>query len=133
MSAVVFDLDPFARSTDNAVVELRREAVSAVARQEQLRRELAGIRTRACEIEEQASRAISRGDGILARQILARGMLTLQTRDALEAELVSSRGEVARLLEAMVRTENRRWQAGRDASPMSSPERAARALLEKRG
>jgi phage shock protein A len=133
MSAAVFDLDPFARSTDSAVVALRREAVRAVARQEQLRRELAGIRTRACEIEEQASRALGLGDGIRARQILARGMLTLQTRDALEAELVLSRGEVARLAEAMVRSENRRWQAGRDASSTSSPAPAARAVLEKTG
>ena len=112
MSAAVVALDPFVPATESAVLELRREAVSAVARQQQLREELEAIRARACEIERQASLALARGDDLLGRQILARGMFTLQTRDALEAELAGARGQVCRLLTTMVRTENRAWQAG---------------------
>jgi len=111
MSAVVVALDPFVQGTKSAVVELRREAVSAVVRLQQIREELATIRARACEIEREASRALERGDELLARQTLARGIFTLKTRDALEAELAESRGHVARLLTTMVRTENRAWHA----------------------
>ncbi len=112
MSAAVVALDPSAQGAESAVVELRREAVNAVARQQQVREELAAIRTRASEVERQAARALARGEELLARQVLARGMFTLKTRDALEAELVESRGHVASLLTTMVRAENRAWRGG---------------------
>ena len=111
MSAALVAPNPFAQDTEGAVVELRREAVNAVVRQQQLREEIAKIRTQAREIEQQASRALARGEDLLARQILARGIFTLKTRDALEADLAESRGYVARLLTTMVRTENRAWLA----------------------
>ena len=113
MSAAVVAPNPFAQGTEGAVVELRREAVNAVARQQQLREEIAKIRTRANEIEEQASRALTQGEDLLARQVLARGLYTLKTRDALEAELTEARGRAAQLLATMVLTENRAWRAGR--------------------
>jgi len=97
------------RRADQRGAELRREAASAVARQQQLREELVAIRARAREIERQASRALARGEDMLGRQILARGMVTLKTRDSLEAELLRCRGDVARLLATMVRAENRAW------------------------
>jgi len=109
MSAALVALDPFVPDTQAAVVELRREAVNAVVRQQQLREEIAKIRTRAHEIEQEASRALSRGEDLLARQILSRGIFTLKTRDALEAELTEARGHVAQLLTTMVRAENRAW------------------------
>jgi len=111
MSAAVVALDPCAQGTDGAVAELRREAVSAVVRHQQVRDGLAAIRTQACEIERRAARALARGDDLLGRQILARGLFTLKTREALEAELVECRAHVARLLATMVRAENRAWQA----------------------
>lgn len=111
MSAAPVALDPLVWNTHAAVVELRREAVSAVARQQHLREEIATIRTHAREIEQQASRALARGEDLLARQILARGIFTLKTRDALEAELAEARCHVSRLLTTMVRTENRAWRA----------------------
>jgi phage shock protein A len=116
MSAAVVALDPFVRGTQEGVAELRREAASAVARQQRLREELGAIRPRARSIERQASRALDRGDEILGRQILARGMVTLKAREALEAELVQSRGDVARLLTAMVR-ESRAWHAKEHPRP----------------
>jgi phage shock protein A len=113
MSAALVAPNPFAQDTHAAVVELRREAVSAVARQQQLREELSAIAKQAREIEQQASRALARGEDLLARQILARGIFTLKARDTLEAELAEARGHVARLLATMVRTENRAWFSGR--------------------
>jgi len=113
MSAAEVALDPVVYSMERAVVELRREAVNAVIRQQQLREEIAQIRTRASEIERQASQALARGEDLLARQILARGICTLKTRDLLEAELAEARGHVSRLLTTMVRTENRAWPVRR--------------------
>ena len=117
MSAAVVALDPFVQGKESAVAELRREAVSAVVRQQQIRDELAAIRTRASEIERQAARALARGDELLGRQILARGLFTLKTRDALEAEFVECRAALARALTTMVRTEKRAWQATESAGP----------------
>ena len=110
MSAAMVAFDPFVPDMEGAVVELRREAVNAVVRQQRLREEIAAIRTRAHEIEQQASRALARGEDLLARQILARGICTLKTRDSLEADLAETRGRVAQLLTTMIRTENRAWR-----------------------
>jgi phage shock protein A len=111
MSAAVVALDPCAQGTQSAVAELRREAVSAVVRQQQVRDELAAICTQACEIERRAARALARGDDLLGRQILARGIFTLKAREALEAEIVECRAHLARLLATMVRAEDRDWRA----------------------
>jgi phage shock protein A len=109
MSAVEIAPHPGVPDAEGAVVELRRKAVNAVVRQLQLREEIARLRTRAQEIEQQASRALARGEDLLARQVLARGICTLKTRDLLEEELAEARGHVAQLLTTMVRTENRAW------------------------
>jgi phage shock protein A len=109
MSAVPVAPNPFAPDTEKAIAQLRREAASAVARQRLLRVEIARVRAQARDVERQASRAFARGDEIFARQILARGLFALQTRDALEAALADSRSEVSRLLTTMVRAENRAW------------------------
>jgi phage shock protein A len=112
MSAAVVALDPWAQGgTQSAVAELRREALRAVVRQQQVREQLAAIRMQVCEIERRAARALERGDDLLGRQILARGMFTLKAREALEAELVECRASVARLLQQMTRAEDRAWQA----------------------
>jgi len=109
MSAALVAPNPFAQDTAGAVAELRRQAASAVARQQQLRQELSAVAKQAREIEQKASRALARGEDLLARQILARGLFTLKTRDALEAELALSRARVCRLLATMVRAEDRAW------------------------
>jgi phage shock protein A len=113
MSAALVAPTPHAQDTEGAVVELRREAVSAVARQQQLREELSAVAKQAREIEQKASRALASGEDLLARQILARGLFILKTRDALEAEIALSRTRVSRLLATMVRAENRAWGTSR--------------------
>jgi phage shock protein A len=115
MSAAVVALDPCTQGTESVVVELRREALRAVVRQQQVREELAAIRAHAIEIERRAARALARGDDLAGRQILARGMFMLHTRDALEAELAECRANLARLLATMVRAEDRAWRAAHPA------------------
>jgi phage shock protein A len=100
---------PFVRDGEGAIVALRREAVEAVARQQRLHAEVLAARAQAIEIEDAARRALSAGDGLLARQVLARGLCTLEARDRLERELEDSRRLLARLLSNIVRTENREW------------------------
>lgn len=96
-----------------AVAELRREAVSAVVRQRRLREELSQVQAEAALIEERASRALRRKEDTLARRILARGISTLKTRDALEEEIVDARRRVSEILTALVRAENRAWNLPR--------------------
>ena len=100
---------PFAREGAGAIVALRREAVDAVARQRRLRAEASAVRARAAEIEDEARRALAGGDGLRARQILARGLCTLEARERLEREIEDSRRSLVRLLTTMARTENRAW------------------------
>lgn len=102
-------LHPLGRDTGEAIVELRREAVEAVARQRQLRDTISPVRALADAIEDEARRAMERDEGLLARQVLARGLCALETRKHLERELAESRRHVSRLLAALVRAEDRAW------------------------
>jgi phage shock protein A len=97
------------RDTEETIAELRREAASAVARQQRLLEENGAVRARAGEIEAQARRALAKGDELRARQILARGLCTLEARTLLEKELAESRRRVAGLLSTLVLTEDRAW------------------------
>jgi phage shock protein A len=94
-----------------AVVELRRDAVAAVVLHQGLREQLSGVRAKAAFIEGRASRALGRGDEGLARRILAQGICTLKTRDAIEEEANDARSRVSDLLFALVRAENQAWHA----------------------
>jgi phage shock protein A len=102
-------LHPLVRDTEGAIVQLRREAVDAVARQQRLRQEVRAVRARGGEIEEEARRALVRGDDLLARQVLARGLCVLEARTHLESELDEARRHVAHLLSALVRAEDGAW------------------------
>ncbi|HEY6552757.1 MAG TPA: hypothetical protein VI669_05350 [Vicinamibacteria bacterium] len=93
------------------VVELRRDAVAAVVLHQRLREELSGVRAKAAFIEGRASRALARGEETLARRILALGICTLKTRDAIEEEADDARRRVSDILFALVRAENQAWRA----------------------
>jgi phage shock protein A len=97
------------RDTGETVLALRREAALAVARQRRLQELLSPMRARASAVEDEARRALAKGEDLLARQVLARGLWTLETRRQLEQELDEARRHVARLLAALVRAENRAW------------------------
>jgi phage shock protein A len=100
---------PLVRDAGETIFELRREAVEAVARQRRLQERLSPVRVQADGIEEQARRALARGENLLVRQVLARGLCALETRRQLEAELDEARRHVSRLLATLVRAENRAW------------------------
>jgi phage shock protein A len=102
-------LHPLVHDTDKAVVELRRGAVEAVARQRGLQETISPVRAQADAIEDEARRALARGEDLLARQILARGLCTIEMRERLEKELDGSRRHIARLLTTLVRAEDRAW------------------------
>ena len=102
-------LHPLVRDTAETIAELRREAAFAVARQQRLRELLSPAQARADAIEDEARRALARGEDLLARQVLARGLCALETRRQLEGELAEARRHLARLLAALVRAENRAW------------------------
>jgi phage shock protein A len=97
------------RDTGKTIVALRREAALAVARQRRLQELLSPARARASAVEDEARRALARGEDLLARQVLARGLWTLETHRQLERELDEARRDLARLLAALVRAENRAW------------------------
>ena len=109
MSVIEVALHPHGRDTGEAIVELRQQVAEAVARQRRLREEISPLRDQAGAIEDEARRAVTRGEDLLARQILARGLFTLATREHLEKELHESRGRVARLLTTLVRAEDQAW------------------------
>jgi phage shock protein A len=111
MNMTEFALGHLTPEMVGAVVELRRETLTAVVRQQALREQLSRLQARAGRVEQSASRAFGRGEELLARQILARGICTLKERDALEEELAGARRRVVELLAAMVRAENRAWHA----------------------
>jgi phage shock protein A len=103
-------LHPLAREANGVVVELRRDAVTAVVRQQRIHEKLSHVRAQAAWIEERAFRARERGDELLCRQILARDLCTLEARDALESELREARARLAGILAALMRAENRAWR-----------------------
>ena len=109
MSGTQVAAHPFVRDTGETVLALRREAALAVARQRRLEESLVQERARAEAVEDEARRALARGEELLARQVLARGLCTLETRRQLESELDEARRHVARLLARVVRAENRAW------------------------
>jgi phage shock protein A len=95
--------------TGETIFTLRREAALAVARQQRLRERLCPAQAQANAVEDEARRALARGEDLLARQVLARGLCALEARGQLESELGETRRHVARLLAALVRAENRAW------------------------
>jgi len=109
MSVGEVALGHLADEIGGVVAELRREAVAAVVRQQQLWEELSQVRAQAALIEERAWRALGRKEDTLARRILAQGISTLKTRDGLEGEVVDARRRVSEILTALVRAENRAW------------------------
>ncbi len=99
-------LGTLALEMEKAAFQLRRETATAVARQQRIREQTLAARALAEAVERRATRALERGDSILARQILAREMCTLKSHEALEQELADADRWVSQLLDRVVRTED---------------------------
>jgi len=114
---------------DEAVVELRRETVAAVAHEKQLERRLTAAGEHAEQVEREARLALDSGDEHLARQIVARRIQTLKSRDALEAELEGAREAATRLRDDLQAMQGRADAARRHQSDLRRRKRSAEARL----
>jgi len=94
------------REMEERVVALRREAVVTVVRQGELKTRLVPLQERARVVEEDAARALGTGDERAAREILAREMQTLVSRDVLARELVECQRRTIQLLKDAVRLQD---------------------------
>jgi phage shock protein A len=98
---------------EEAIVDLRREMVTAVARQNRIRTHLFTAEEAAGRIEREASMALACGEELKARHALSRGIRTLTARDELEVELAAAGRTSARLVAALIRIEDRAQLARR--------------------
>jgi len=114
---------------DEALVGLRRETVAAVAHEKQLEKRLAAAREQAEQVEREARLALDSGDETLARQIVARRLQTLRSRDALEAELESAHAASSRLRDELWQMQERADVARRQKSDLLRRKRLAEARL----
>jgi phage shock protein A len=98
---------------EESIVDLRRETVTAVARQSRIRKRLFAAEEASRGVELQATLAVQRGDEVRARQILGRKIGVLKSRDALEVELAEASGLAARLVAGLIRMEDQAQLARR--------------------
>jgi phage shock protein A len=103
------------RDTEDLVVALRREAVTTVVRQGELKARLVPLQERATGVEHAAALALERGDELGARRMLSRDIWTLLSRDALAEELLETQRLTIRLLKEAVRLQDRARREGRVA------------------
>jgi phage shock protein A len=112
---------------EESIVDLRRETVTAVARQSRLRKQLFAAEEASKGVELQATLAVQRGDDREARQILGRKIGALKTRDALEVELAEASGQSARLVAGLIRMEDQAQLARRKRDELVRRRRTAGA------
>jgi phage shock protein A len=98
---------------EETIIDLRREMVTAVARQNRVRKQLFAAEGAAGRVEREASLALARGEELRARHTLSRAIGTLRIRDELEVELDSAGRMSARLVAALIRLEDRAQDARR--------------------
>ncbi len=117
---------------EESIVDLRREAVTALARQSRLRKHLFAAEEASRGVELQATLAVQRGDELGARQILGRKIGALKARDALEVELAEASGLSARLVGGLIRMEDRAQLARRKRDELLRRRRTAEAERRSR-
>ena len=98
---------------EESIVDLRREMVTAVARQNRVRKDLFAAEEVAGRIEREVSMALACGEELRARHALSREIGTLRARDELELELAVAGRTSARLVAALIRMEDRTQVARR--------------------
>jgi phage shock protein A len=117
------------RDMDEAVVELRRETVSAVAREKQLVKQIGAAEDLAKDLEAKARFALDQGDQELSRRVLGKKIQTIKSRDALVAELESARKLAVQLTTDMRRMEQQAQSARVKKDELLRRKRAADARL----
>lgn len=110
---------------EESIVDLRRETVTAVARQNRLRQRLFAAEEAAGHVEREASLALAHGEELRARHVLSRQIGALKVRDTLEVELVEAGRVSAGLVAALIRMEDRAQLARRKQDELVRQKRAA--------
>jgi phage shock protein A len=98
---------------EESIVDLRRETVTAVARQNRIRKQLFAAEEAASRIECEATMALARGEELRARQVVGREIAVLKARDAFELDLADANQLSARLVAHLIRMEDRAQAARR--------------------
>ena len=98
---------------EESIVDLRRETVTAVARQNRIRKQLFAAEEAASRIECEATMALARGEELRARQVVGREIGILKERDALDRDLTDANQLSARLVAHLIRMEDRAQVARR--------------------
>ena len=110
---------------EESIVDLRRETVTAVARQNRLRQRFFAAEETARHVEREASMALARGDELRARHVLSRQIGALKARDTLEVELVEAGRISAGLVASLIRMEDRAQLARRKQDELVRQKRTA--------
>jgi len=109
---------------EESIVDLRRETVTAVARQNRLRKQLFAAEEVASRIECEATMALARGEELRARRVVSREIGVLKARDACELELADANRVSARLVAHLIRMEDRVQVARRKRDEIVRRQRA---------
>lgn len=117
------------RDMEESIIELRREAVRAVARQKQLEKQIQAAGDLTQELEQKAALALHKEDEGLARQALGRKLHTERTREALARELESAASIAERLKGDLTRLEDQAQSARRKRDELIRRKRAAESQL----
>ncbi len=117
------------RDMEEAVIELRREAVRAVAREKQLEKQIATATELASELEDKARSALKTGNEELARAIVSKKLLTTETLERLEKEHGSAREAADRLRSDMSRIKEQMQTARKKRDELISRKQAAEAEI----
>ena len=117
------------RDMEASIVELRRETVSAVAREKGLAKKIHAASELTHELEKKASLALDKGDEELARDILAKKLQTTKSGEALTEELRWAKELAERLKADLARMEEQAQLARRKQDELIRRKRAAEAQL----
>jgi phage shock protein A len=117
------------RDMEESIVELRRETVSAVAREKRLAKNIHTTSERVTELEKKAALALDKGDEELARDILAKKLETVKSGERLTEEMRGARKLAERLKADLARMEDQSQLARRKQDELIRRKRAAEAQL----
>lgn len=121
------------RDMEEGIIELRREAVKAIAREKQIEKRLELSRGRRGDLEKKAAAAVEKGDEEQARLALA-GKLELEDRiREQETDLAGAREFSARLKSDLGKMEDQVQQARRKKEELIRRKRIADARLRGKG
>ncbi len=117
------------RDIEESIIELRREAVKAVARQKQLQKQIQTSGDLAEDLESKAEQALTGDDEPLARQILGKKLHTQRAKETLEKELETAAQIADQFRSELTRLEDKLQVALRKKDELVRRSRVAKSQL----